>query len=52
MIDDAAWVTYPLHLAVGIVKTFLFMLLLMGAVMLYTGEWMRGCLPHMTTVLI
>lgn len=40
MIDDAAWVTYPLHLAVGIVKTFLFILLLMGAVMLYTGEWM------------
>lgn len=31
---------YPLHLAVGIVKTFLFILLLMGAVMLYTGEWM------------
>lgn len=40
MIDDAAWVTYPLHLAVGIVKTFLFILLLIGAVMLYTGEWM------------
>ncbi len=31
---------YPLHLAVGIVKTFLFILLLIGAVMLYTGEWM------------
>jgi hypothetical protein len=40
MIDDAAWVTYPLHLAVGIVKTFLFFLLLIGVVMLYTGEWM------------
>jgi len=40
MIDDAAWVTYPLHLVVGIVKTFLFILLLIGAVMLYTGEWM------------
>jgi hypothetical protein len=40
MIDDAAWVTYPLHLLVGIVKTFLFILLLIGAVMLYTGEWM------------
>ncbi len=40
MIDDAAWVTYPLHLAVGIVKTFLFILLLIGAVLLYTGEWM------------
>jgi hypothetical protein len=40
LIDDAAWVTYPLHLMVGIVKTFLFILLLIGAVMLYTGEWM------------
>lgn len=40
MIDDAAWVSYPLHLAVGIVKTFLFVLLLIFAVMLYTGEWM------------
>ena len=40
VIDDVAWVTYPLHLAVGIVKTFLFILLLVAAVMLYTGEWM------------
>jgi hypothetical protein len=40
IIDDAAWITYPLHLAVGIVKTFLFILLLIGTVMLYVGEWM------------
>jgi hypothetical protein len=40
LIDDAAWITYPAHLAVGIVKTFLFILLLIGAVILYTGKWM------------
>jgi len=27
MIDDAAWLTYPLHLAVGIIKTFVYTVL-------------------------
>jgi len=40
VIDDVAWITYPLHLAVGVIKTFLLLLLLIGAVMLYVGEWM------------
>ena len=40
IISDAWWVSYPLHLAIGIVKTFLFILLLIGAVMLYVGDWM------------
>jgi hypothetical protein len=40
MIDDAAWITYPLHLMVGLVKTFLFILLLVFAALLYIGVWM------------
>ena len=24
MIDDAAWITYPLHILVGIIKTFVY----------------------------
>jgi hypothetical protein len=28
MIDDAAWITYPLHLAVGILKMFVFVRIL------------------------
>jgi hypothetical protein len=40
LIDDATWLSYPLHLAVGVLKTLLFILLLIGAVMLYVGEWM------------
>jgi hypothetical protein len=40
MIDAAAWISYPLHSAVGVVKTFLFMLFLVFTVMLYTGIWL------------
>jgi hypothetical protein len=40
MIDDAAWLTYPLHLAVGIVKDFLFVLFLVSAVIVFMISWM------------
>jgi hypothetical protein len=39
MLDDFAFLTYPLHLVVGILKTLLFLLLLVGAIILYLGEW-------------
>ena len=40
MIDDAAWLTYPLHLAVGIIKTLVYVLFLISAVILYMIVWM------------
>ena len=40
MIDDAAWLTYPLHLAVGILKTFVYGFLFIVAIFLYLGIWM------------
>jgi hypothetical protein len=40
MIDDAAWLTYPLHLAVGIIKDFVYALFLISAVILAVGVWM------------
>ena len=40
MIDDAAWITYPLHLAVGIIKDFFYALFLISAVILAVGVWM------------
>lgn len=40
MIDDAAWLTYPLHLAAGILKTFVYGFLFIVAIFLYLGIWM------------
>ena len=40
MIDDAAWLTYPLHLAAGILKTFSYGFLFVVAIFLYLGIWM------------
>ena len=40
MIDDAAWLTYPLHLAAGIFKTFAYGFLFIVAIFLYLGIWM------------
>ena len=34
MIDDAAWLTYPLHLAAGILKTFVYGFLFIVAIFL------------------
>ena len=40
MIDDGAWLTYPLHLAAGILKTFVYGFLLIVAIFLWLGIWM------------
>src|SRR5271156_3253163 len=40
MIDDAAWLTYPLHLAVGVIKDLVYVLFLLSAVIVYTIVWM------------
>lgn len=40
MIDDAAWLTYPLHLIVNLVKTFVYGFLFLVAVAVYVGVWM------------
>jgi hypothetical protein len=40
MIDDAAIVTYPMHLIAGIIKDLLFILFLISAVIVYTLVWM------------
>ena len=40
MIDDAAWLTYPLHLAAGILKTFVYGFLFIVAIFLWLGIWM------------
>jgi uncharacterized membrane protein len=40
MIDDAAWLTYPLHLAAGLLKTFVYGFLFIVAIFLWLGIWM------------
>jgi len=40
MIDDGAWLMYPLHLAAGILKTFVYGVLFIVAIFLYLGIWM------------
>jgi hypothetical protein len=40
MIDDLSWITYPLHLAVGIIKDFFYALFLISAAILAVGVWM------------
>jgi len=40
MIDDAAWLTYPLHLAVGIIKTFVYTLLAIACFIFAVCLWM------------
>jgi hypothetical protein len=40
MIDDAAWITYPLHLVVGLLKTFAYALLFISFVVLCFFVWM------------
>jgi len=40
MIDDAAWLTYPLHLAVGIIKTFVYTFLAILCFVFAVCLWM------------
>jgi len=40
MIGDAAWISYPLHLAAGILKTFVYGFLFIVAIILWLGIWM------------
>lgn len=40
MIDDAAWVSYPVHLFVGILKTFVYGFLFIVAIFLWLSIWM------------
>lgn len=40
MIDDAAWITYPLHLAVGIIKTFVYTVLAILCFVFAACLWM------------
>jgi hypothetical protein len=40
MIDDAAWITYPLHLVVGLLKTFVYTALFISFVVLCFFAWM------------
>src|SRR5271169_403598 len=40
MIDDAAWLTYPLHLAVGVIKTFAYTALAILCFIFMMGLWM------------
>src|SRR5208282_5251540 len=39
IIDDAAWLTYPVHLFVGILKTFVYGFLFIAAIFLSLGIW-------------
>jgi len=39
MINDAAWLTYPLHLAAGILKTFVYGFLFIVAIFMFLGIW-------------
>ena len=40
MIDDAAWITYPLHMVVGIIKTFVYTALAILCFIFIMGLWM------------
>src|ERR1039457_3034712 len=40
MIDDAAWITYPLHLVVGLLKTFVYTMLFISFLVLCFFVWM------------
>jgi hypothetical protein len=40
MIDDAAWLTYPLHLVVGLLKTFVYTALFISFLVLCFFAWM------------
>jgi hypothetical protein len=40
MIDDGAWLMYPLHLAAGVLKTLIYGFLFIVAIFLYFGIWM------------
>jgi len=40
MIDDAEWITYPLHLVVGLLKTFVYTLLFVSFLVLCFFAWM------------
>jgi hypothetical protein len=40
MIDDAAWITYPLHLVVGLIKTFVYTFLFIGLLIFMFFLWM------------
>jgi hypothetical protein len=40
IIDDAAWITYPLHVLVGILKMFVFVGLCIVAVFVSTAVWL------------
>ena len=40
LIDDATWISYPVHLAAGIFKTFVYGFLFIVAIFLSIGIWM------------
>jgi hypothetical protein len=40
MIDDAAWITYPLHVLVGLIKTFVYTMLFIGLLIFMFFFWM------------
>jgi len=40
MIDDAAWITYPLHLLAGLIKTFVYTFLFIGLLIFMFLIWM------------
>ncbi len=40
MIDDAWWISYPLHMIVGVIKELVYVLFLISAVILAVGVWM------------
>src|ERR1039457_6332751 len=40
MIDDAAWITYPLHLVVGLLKKFVYTMLFISFLVLCFFVWM------------
>lgn len=40
MIDDAAWISYPMHLIVGIIKTFVYTFLAIACFFFAVGIWM------------
>ena len=42
MIDDAAWITCPLHLLVGLIKTFVFVGLCILAVFISITVWLMN----------
>ncbi len=47
MIDDAAWTTYPLHMVVGVIKTFAYTAL---AILCLVFPCASGCLRPKTVV--